>query len=428
MTQWYHNVNTFVTLKSEVKLKNIKVIALTHKMADLTTIGRFHLEESAQAERLREIKSTLGWSELMYLSTCNRVEVIFVSDGAITVELKQNIITQFIPELSIQEVDGIVPQLESYEGLDAVRHLFEVASSLDSMVIGEREIITQFRKSYESCQKAGLTGDKIRLVTNQTVETAKRIFTETQLCTRPVSVVSLAFKALSDSHLPENARVLMIGSGTTNRNMARFLTKAGHKNLHIFNRTLANAEQLVKEVGGKAYSLSELENYTDGFDVIVTCTGSAHPIITPEVYQSLLQGELGQKIVIDLAVPADFDNTISNIFPVKLINVASLKPISEANLKARETEMVVCVDILNECLVKFRSLSRERKVELAMQEVPKMVRDIKHRAIQEVFAKDIAKMDDETRAVLEKMMEYVEKKYISGPIKLAKEIMLAENH
>lgn len=396
-------------------------------MADLTTVGRFHLEESTQTERLRQIKSALGWSELMYLSTCNRVELIFVSSQDTSTELKQNIIRQFIPDISESDVDTIVPQLESYEALDAVRHLFEVASSLDSMVIGEREIITQFRKSYEKCNKAGLTGDKIRLATNQTVETAKRIFTETQLCTRPVSVVSLAYKALTDSHLPANARILMIGSGTTNRNMARFLTKGGHKNLHIFNRTLENAEKMVKELGGTAYSLSDLDTYQGGFDVIIACTSSAHPIITPEVYQSLLQGESDQKIVIDLAVPADFDTATSKIFPIKLINVASLKPISEANLKARETEMIVCVSILNECLTKYQFLSRERKVELAMQEVPKMVKDIKQRALQEVFAKDIAKMDEETKAILEKMMEYVEKKYISGPIKMAKKIMLAEN-
>lgn len=397
-------------------------------MADLTTIGRFHLEESLQSERLKQIKSAMDWAELMYLSTCNRVEVVFVSPGAVDEQLKAEIISQFIPEITSAELETILPQLEVYEGIDAVRHLFEVASSLDSMVIGEREIITQFRKAYENCNKAGLTGDKIRLVTSQTVETAKRIFTETQLCTRPVSVVSLAFKALTDSHLPANARILMIGAGTTNRNMARFLIKAGHKNLHVFNRTLANAEALVKEVGGTAHALNELEQYNGGFDVIVTCTGSAHAVITPEIYQNLLQGELDQKIVIDLAIPADYDPAISNIFPVKLINVASLKPISEANLKAREKEMVVCHDILNECLVKFRSLSRERKVELAMREVPKMVKDIREKAIQEVFAKDIAKLDDESRAVLEKMMEYVEKKYISGPIKLAKEIMLAENH
>ncbi|MES2630288.1 MAG: glutamyl-tRNA reductase [Bacteroidota bacterium] len=409
-------------------MKNIKVIALTHKKADLTTIGRFHIEESQQAARLSEIQQQLGWSELMFLSTCNRVEVIFVTEDKVNDELKTAIITGFIPELDNSEVNTILPQLEVYQGTDAVRHLFEVASSLDSMVIGEREIITQFRKAYENCNKAGLTGDKIRLVAAQTIETAKRIFTETQLCTRPVSVVSLAFKALMDSHVQPGARILMIGAGTTNRNMARFLTKAGHKNLHIFNRTLANAELMVKEVGGVAHSLSELESYTGGFDVIVTCTGSANAVLTTELYQHLSQGELDQKIVIDLAIPADFDPAISSIFPVKLINVASLKPISEANLKAREKEMVVCVDILDECLVKFNSLARERKVELAMKSVPKMVKDIKERAIQEVFAKDLAKMDDETRAVLERMMEYVEKKYISGPIKLAKEIMLAETH
>ncbi len=407
-------------------MKNIKVIALTHRKADLSTIGRFHLEEKLQAQRLAEIKNALGWSELMYLSTCNRVEVICAWEGNNDAFELKKLVAEFLPNASGTDVDAILPQLEVYDDLDAVRHLFEVASSLDSMVVGEREIITQFRKSYELCRKAHLTGDKIRLIVSQTIEVAKRIFTDTQLCTRPVSVVSLAFKSLQDSHLPANARVLMIGAGTTNRNMSRFLLKAGLKNIHVFNRTLANAETLANEIGATAHSLTELETYTGGFDVIVSCTGSAHAVITPEIYQQLVQGELNQKIVIDLAIPADFDLAINKIFPVKLINVASLKPISEANLKARETELILCHQILNECLLKFQSLAKERKVELAMKEVPKMVKDIKHRAINEVFAKDLAKLDDESKAVLEKMMEYVEKKYISGPIKLAKEIMLAE--
>lgn len=408
-------------------MKSIKVIALTHKQADLTTVGRFHLEESSQLQRLTEIKASMGWTELMYLSTCNRVELVFVSTGLISDEKKSKITRQFLPDATEAELDHILPQLEAYEGMEAAKHLFEVASSLDSMVIGEREIITQFRKSFEFAHENGLSGDKIRLISQQTIEAAKRIFTETQLCTRPVSVVSLAFKSLMDSHVNPDARVLVIGAGTTNRNMARFLTKAGLKNLHVFNRTLANAESLTKELGGQAYPLTALESYTAGFDVIVTCTGSAHAIITPELYQHLLQGELDQKIVIDLAIPADFDVANQKIFPVKLINVASLKPISEANIKAREQELVLCNEILDECLVKYAALSRERKVELAMKEVPKMVKEIRHKAITEVFAKDLAKLDEESKAVLEKMMEYVEKKYISGPIKMAKEILLAEN-
>ncbi len=409
-------------------MKDIRVIALTHKKADLTTIGRFHIEESLQAKKLAGIKAALNWSELMFLSTCNRVEVIFACDYAIDQPVLEKLVSLFLPETEIEEIAGILPQLEIYEGIDAVRHLFEVASSLDSMVIGEREIITQFRKAYELCKKAHLTGDSIRLIASQTIEVAKRIFTDTQLCTRPVSVVSLAFKSLQDSHLPANARILMVGAGTTNRNMSRFLLKAGLKNIHVFNRTLANAEKLADEIGAKAHSLDKLESYTGGFDVIVTCTGSTHAVITPEIYQNLAQGELHQKIVIDLAIPADFDPAISKMFPVKLINVDSLKPISEANLKAREQELIICHEILNESISKFQSLAKERKVELAMKEVPKMVKDIKHRAMNEVFAKDLAKLDEESKAVLEKMMEYVEKKYISGPIKMAKEIMLAESH
>lgn len=407
-------------------MKDFKVIALTHKQADLTTIGRFHVEDSAQAEVLSAVKEKMGMSELMYLSTCNRVEIIFVSEAAITKEFKTQLIHCFLPGAGKEEISAVIPQLEVYQELDAVKHLFHVASSLDSMVIGEREIITQFRKAYEQAAEMNLSGDFIRLAAARTIETAKRIFTETQLCTRPVSVVSLAYKTLQETAVPQNARVLMVGAGQTNRNLAKFLIKGGYRDIQIFNRTLANAQALAKECGGSAHELSALSSYKNGFDIIVTCTGSAGVLIDDALYTDLLQGDTRKKVVIDLAIPADFDPSLAEKHPVALINVAALKPISEANIKAREQEIIRCEDIIHECLTKFQAHFRERRVELAMRQVPHMVKEIREKAINQVFAKDIQQLDDNSREILEKMLQYVEKKYISGPIKMAKQIMLSE--
>ncbi|HEX4887513.1 MAG TPA: glutamyl-tRNA reductase [Luteibaculaceae bacterium] len=409
-------------------MEQLNVFALTHKKADLKQVGHFHLPQEEMAARLSALKDRLHASELMYLSTCNRVEFIVVGcPDPTTAPLK--IVNHFLGNLAAEETNELLDAFEHYSEQGAVKHLFEVAASLDSMVVGEREIITQFRQSYELCAKLGLSGEHIRILAKNTIETAKRIYTDTQLGTRPVSVVSLAFKALLDSKVTKDSRVIMIGAGTTNRNMARFLTKAGFKNVTVFNRTPEKAAELIQNMKftGLGLGLEQLPAYQNGFDVLISCTGSANTLVDKDLYASLLQGELTNKVLIDLAIPADIDPDIAAIFPAKLINVASLKPISEQNIKAREQELHLCYQILDEALVKFGRILRERKVELAMKQVPTLVKEIKHKAINEVFAREMAELDEKSQEVINRMMEYVEKKYISGPIKLAKEILLTQN-
>jgi glutamyl-tRNA reductase len=262
------------------------------------------------------------------------------------------------------------------------------------------------------------------LVLRQTIETAKKVYTETNIATKPVSVVSLAYHRLRDMNIPMSARILIIGAGTTNTNMARFLRKHGFKNFVVFNRTFSKAESLAKDLKGNGYPLTDLATYTDGFDVIITCTGSDSHIITPEIYSQLLQGEKDRKVVIDIALPQDLHPSIVEHEVVTHISVEALQKISNANLKERSKEIQHVEEIINESIFEFKHIHKIRSVELAMREVPQKVKEIRETAVNEVFKNEYELLDDNSREILDKIIGYMEKKYMSGPMILAKEILL----
>jgi glutamyl-tRNA reductase len=216
----------------------------------------------------------------------------------------------------------------------------------------------------------------------------------------------------------------MIGAGMTNSNMAKFLKKHGYKNFTVFNRTVEKAEALATDLKGAGFGLDTLKTFDKGFDIIITCTGAEQAIITPEVYESLLQGETSRKVVIDIAIPHDLDAEIVKKQNVTHISIDYLQKISDKNLQERSKEIIHVEQILSEAVETFMQIHKMRKVEIAMREVPNMVKDIRSTAMNEVFKRELDSLDDESKEVLDKIIGYMEKKYMSMPMKLAKEIML----
>lgn len=404
-------------------MKNFKIIAFTHKTTDINDIGKLHIDDADLKNRLTFLKKSIGAEELLYLSTCNRVEFLLSCTQAVDAFFLKNFFNSFNTNWTDAEINWATENVQLFEGEDALNHLFSVASSIDSLVVGEREIITQVRNAYEKCNELELTGDLIRLVIKRTIEVAKEIYTHTNIARNPVSVVSLAYRKLRELNVKLDARFLIIGSGTTNTNMAKYLKKHKFTNFTIFNRTVANAQKLAAELKGKSFPLSDLENYTNGFDVIVTCTGASESVITPAIYKKLVGNDTAKKVVIDLAIPNDLDAEILNNYDVNLIAVNNLQEVAKENLQSREKELEACKAIIESNIQEFKQIVKTRKVELAMSEVPKKVKEIREVAINEVFAKELATMDVESKEVLDKILQYMEKKYISVPMKMAKEIL-----
>lgn len=405
-------------------LDQFHIIAFTHRNLELNDIGQLHIEESKQEERLQTLAAALKLDELMFLSTCNRVEFIFCTKREVDFNFVMKFFETLYPEFTREQIGHFAHRGDQFKGIGAVEHMLSVASSIDSMVVGEREIITQVRNSFEASKKMKLTGDFIRLVLRHTIETAKRVYTETSIATKPVSVVSLAYHKLRDMNIPLDARILIIGAGVTNTNMSKFLRKHGFKKFTVYNRTLSKAENLAKDLRGEAFSLTELDNHSNGFDVIITCTGSEGHIITPDTYSKLLKEDSDRKVVIDLALPQDLHPTIVENNPVTHISIDVLQKISNENLKERSKEIQHVEEIISEALFDFKHIQKMRSVEIAMRDVPQKVKEIKSTAMNEVFKNDLAELDDHSREVLEKVIEYMEKKYMSVPMIMAKEILL----
>ncbi|MDX1445165.1 glutamyl-tRNA reductase [Lishizhenia sp.] len=405
-------------------MERLHILAFTHRNLNVSEIGRLHIELDKQKEVLSAFKSALQLDELMFLSTCNRVEFIFTTDQVVDTKFIHNFFATLYPHLDEEVIHCFTTNNEQYEALGAVNHLLSVASSIDSMIVGEREIITQVRKSFEDCKAFGLTGDTIRLVMRFTIETAKRVYTETSIATKPVSVVSLAYHTLKNKRVPLDARVVIVGAGVTNTNMSKFLKKHGFKNFTVFNRTLSKAEKLADDLNGTALPLTELKNFKGGFDVLITCTGSDNHLISPEIYTNLVGTDQDKKIVIDIAIPHDLSPEIKNMYPVDHISVDYLQEISNKNLQERAKEVEHVEEIIQEALFNYKEAYKQRNVEIAMRQVPQKMKEIKSTALEHVFAEEMSALDDDSRETVEKILAYMEKKYISVPMKMAKEILL----
>lgn len=406
-------------------MKNLRIIAFTHKNLDLKEIGKLVLAPEEKKSVLSALKEELNIQELFYIGTCNRVELVFTLEN----DVNDYLLNKVIQHLSNQKIENpeILRKAASvYQDEAALVHLMRVSSSLESLVVGEKEILAQVRNSFDECKNWGLTGDFLRLCMNRVVKTAKEIYTNTKISEKPISVVSIAYRLLRNLDINSNTRFLIIGAGETNQLFAKYLKKQKLNNFTVFNRTLSKAESLAAELEGTALPLSELKNYNKGFDVIITCTSATEPIITPALYTSLLNAETSKKTILDLAIPNDTAAEVVAQNPIHFINIESIQETIKHNMEERYGELCHAEQIIDANVNEFRPLVRQRKIELAMQVVPQKIKDIRNTAINSVFADDINELDEQSKEVLEKVLNYMEKKYISIPMVMAKDILIKE--
>ncbi|WP_316833170.1 glutamyl-tRNA reductase [Pedobacter aquatilis] len=408
-------------------MEYLKVIAFTHHHIDLKSLGKLVICDQSLDSRLKNIQTELPVSEIFYIGTCNRVEFVFLTKEKTDKEFVTKFLTVLDMGLPPEFMERFLDNVTVYENEEAFNHLLRTSCSLESLVVGEKEILAQIRKAYENCRDAGFTGDYLRMIMDRVVKTAKEVYTHTNISKNPVSVVSLAYRKLKELNMCGNSRILIIGAGETNQNIAKYLNKHKYSNFSVFNRTLSKAESLAEELNGKAYHLTALENFTEGFDVIITCTGATEAIITEELYAKLLNGDTGKKVIVDLAIPNDVAPAVIHNNPVHYIEVESLKEVARKNIQERYKELVHAEEIIANNITEFFTVLKQRRIELAMQDVPRKIKEIKNTALNGVFADEISQLDDASREVLERVMNYMEKKCISVPMIMAKEILVNQS-
>lgn len=400
-----------------------KIITLTHKTAPLKEIGNFVLprmdEDAHFQETLEYLKTALGLDELLYLATCNRVLFLFTTNH----QLNDSFLKHFHKTVysAVTNFETFKSYTGTYEGKGAINHLFEVSGSIDSLVIGEREILRQLREAYDKSSRLHVSGDSVRIAMRVAIESAKRIYSTTKIGERPVSVVSLAFRELLKHPLNANSRFLIVGAGQTNTLVAKFLIKYEFQNFTVFNRSLDNATELANFLDGKAYTLDDLTNYKEGFDVMIVCTGATEPVITSDIYKQCLQGEDNKKILVDLSIPNNIAPEVVDNFNTEYIEIDGLNELISQNLAFREKEVTKAKIILAEQVSSFSALHKARQIERALSDVPTQIKAVRKHAISKVFKSEFSSLDDEAQELINRMMTYMEKRCIAIPIQAAKE-------
>jgi len=404
-------------------LQGYKLFTVTHRTADINQIADFLIDapdDEVLEHKLKKIKVYFGIEELMYLNTCNRILFFMYKPEAIDINA-----FFFAVNDKLRHMTGSLNQsIEYYEDELAIHHLYEVASSVDSLVVGEREILRQLREAYHKCKsKFEITGDKLRIAMQMTVKSAKMVYGNTRIGEKPVSVVSLAVKKLLQASPKHDSRVIVIGAGQTNILMSNFLKKYEFiKKVSVFNRTLDNAQSLADRLHGKGYTLDALSTFKGGFDIMIICTGSTEKFVDQALFTQMLQGESDQKIIVDLSVPSNIHPEVLADNDINFIEIESLKKLAADNLAFRKNEIAKVKEILAERVTEFKEIYRQREIERDISHIPVEIKAVKEKALNVVFKKQLDKVDPETRDLIEEMMTYMEKKCIAVPIKKAKQI------
>jgi glutamyl-tRNA reductase len=410
------------------ELDTYQLLTITHKTASLKKIGNYVVNVKDNEDlkgKLQSLKSTFGFEELLYVPTCNRVMYFFTGDVQVSSDFIERFFTTINPDLA-NDLNRIHNEVSYYFGEYAINHFYSVASSVDSLIIGERQILGQLREFYEKSEAMNLTGDHLRLMMRFAVTTAKRVYSQTRIGEKPISVVSLAIKKLLEAQPSKQAKILLVGAGQTNVLVSKFLTKYQYENVVVFNRSIEKAEKLSQKFKNKFHSLTELENYQGGFDVMIVCTGATEAIITKDLYSKIIGSDTSEKVVIDLAIPNNVDKEVTENFNMSYIEIDTLRALAVENMAFRGREVSKAKQIITEEVVDFEGQFKQRQIEKAMRQIPVKIKEVKSRAMNQVFHKEIATLDDNTRELMERMLTYMEKKCISIPMTIAKDVMMNE--
>lgn len=405
-------------------LNEYKILTVTHRTTSVDNIGNFIIKHNTPEElrnNLHELKHHFNLQELMYLSTCNRTMYLLTMKEVADAHFQYAFFKAINPALDACKIEEAVVL---YEGERAIRHLLQVAASTDSMVVGEREILRQLREAYEQAKAWELTDDDIRLLIDTAVQASKDVYSNTKIGEKPVSIASLAVQKIIEHQLPKKARIVMVGAGQTNLLVSKLLLKYNYQNVTVFNRSIDKAQQLADMIHGRAFTLSNLPSYEEGFDCLIVCTGATEPVVTPEIYPMLLQEEQDRKLVIDLSIPNNVDKSILKDYDITYVEVEGLRSLAQQNLAFRQAEVEKVHEILESYLERFPLHYQQRQIEIALSTIPKEIKAIKEHAINNVFQREIDELDEETRSLVMRMMDYMEKKCVGIPMKAAKEAII----
>jgi glutamyl-tRNA reductase len=308
-------------------MKKIFCVGLSHHQTKVETRESFAGDAAAQATLRGQ-----GCSEVLLLNTCNRVEVY----GAAETELSTAEIARSLAGNRIVNEDE-VPTFYRYEGEACVTHLFRVASGIDSMVIGETEILGQVKKAYEMARSNGFAGPLLHRLFQRAFRVAKQVRTKTDITRGSVSVGSVAVELAGKifGNLA-TCKVLLLGAGETSERTARAVMSRGVSDLRVSNRTAERAAELARLVGGSVVPFEEWMRHCAEVDILITATSSETPLLYPDNLMPILRSRIDRPLfIIDIAVPRDVHPSANELEGVFVYDIDSLQSVAEQSLALR---------------------------------------------------------------------------------------------
>ncbi|ASP37192.1 glutamyl-tRNA reductase [Bacterioplanes sanyensis] len=311
----------------------IWALGINHKTAPVSVRERVSFDPARMPEVLQQLTSLAPIAEAVVLSTCNRTELYCSAES-----LQLEDIARWLADYHQMSVDELSPALYCLQQDDAVQHTMRVASGLDSLVLGEPQILGQMKSAYAVAQEHGSVGAELGRLFRQTFSIAKRVRTDTAIGQNPVSVAFAAvrmaqhiFADMGRSH------ALLIGAGETIELVARHLAQAGVKHITVANRTLARAQHLAEEFHADAVLLEDIPQVLPNADIVISSTASPLPILGKgAVEKALRQRRHKPMFMVDIAVPRDIEAEVAELADVYLYTVDDLRDIIEENVRSRE--------------------------------------------------------------------------------------------
>ena len=397
----------------------IVLTGLNHKTASVAVREKIFAGCQEKKDLLPALRSIGGVEEVLYLSTCNRVEVIasIAEDGRALKAL-----SGFLAKnggLTDQEAAGCFYE---YRGEEAVRHVFRVASSLDSMVMGEAQILGQVKDAYREALAKYATGVILNRLMHCSFRAAKRVRSETGIAVNPVSVshaaVELAKKIFGAL---DGKKILLIGAGEMAELTGQQLIEKGAQSIIIANRSFAQAELLAEKFHGEAAALDVMDKKLIEADIVISSTGAPNYIVTADMLKRIHHQRRNRLLfLIDIAVPRDIEPATSELENVYLYNIDNLQDIVDENMHARKKEAIKAEKIVDEEVARFVNWQKE------LESVPTIV-SLRNKA-REIVQTEMEKasgwmgnLNNEDQEKIEILVNSIVNKVLHSPVTVIKE-------
>ena len=394
----------------------LALVGLSHKTAPVEIRERLAFSNDALRSALTSLVDRRAVNEAMILSTCNRVEVVAESPD-------ERLIRDFICEFHQISHDSVSSHLYSYRNVDAIRHVFRVTASLDSMVIGEPQILGQVKEAYRIAMDAGTVGMHLSALMNRAFAVAKKVRSETGISQSAVSVsyaaVELARKIFGDL---SGKTVMIIGASKMGELAAKHLRRAGASSVLVTNRTFERAVELAKVFEGAAVPFEHFTDHMAGADIVITSTGAPHFIIGKNLAEQVIHRRKNKPIFfIDIAVPRDIDPAVNQIDNAFLYDIDDLQQVIDANLKERFKEAMRAEQIVDDEVEAFCLKMQTQDVVPTIVQLRESLEKVRRDEIER-NRRHLKDLSPEQQAAVDQITKSIVNKILHPPIEQLKQM------